>query len=586
MNLKPLAICTLLVSGALLSSVSHTVIAGGDLPGTSSSAVAQGQLGFVYVDPYHFSPLVALIDLGGKQISDVSVEVKGSGKKGVDIRYQVSQNQLNTHDGIPVFGLYPDLLNTVNVRYKLNGAFVNETYRIRTSALPHIHIDGQERSQYEYEAVTVADGFQNRFYLVDGQVIPPNVRDHWDWLPTQNIIDTNGDVRWHLNAEVIYDRPGGSMSFKQTSDGKLIFGQGVMFEQYAGFNSAYYAKYDFIGKPILKRTLPRGFIGLSHEITEMPNGHLLLRVGKKDYLTKEGLKLDTVRDHVIEVDSNGDVVKVWDFNKILDPLRDTVLKSLDMGAVCLNVDVKEAGKTRSAEQLANEPFGDVAGVGTGRNWIHINSIGYDASDDSIIISSRHQSAVVKVGRDDEVKWILGTPEGWSDALAAKVLTPVDSQGEQLRCDKGGCDGEFDWSWTQHTAWPVPERGTVTVFDNGDGRGLKQPFFATDKYSRGVEYKVDMDKMTVQQVWEYGKERGYEWYSPITSITQWQADHQTMFMASASAGLLESDKAPEHWITEVDPKTNEVKVEIKVKTLTKHEPGYRSTVVHPEKMFSQ
>lgn len=281
MNLKPLAICTLLVSGALLSSVSHTVIAGGDLPGTSSSAVAQGQLGFVYVDPYHFSPLVALIDLGGKQISDVSVEVKGSGKKGVDIRYQVSQNQLNTHDGIPVFGLYPDQLNTVNVRYKLNGSSVNETYRIRTSALPHIHIDGQERSQYEYEAVTVADGFDNRLYLVDGQVIPPNVRDHWDWQPTQNIIDTNGDVRWHLNAGVIYDRPGGSMSFKQTSDGKLIFGQGAMFEQYAGFNSAYYAKYDFIGKPILKRTLPRGFIGLSHEITEMPNGHLLLRVGKK-----------------------------------------------------------------------------------------------------------------------------------------------------------------------------------------------------------------------------------------------------------------------------------------------------------------
>ena len=31
------------------------------------------------------------------------------------------------------------------------------------------------------------------------------------------------------------------------------------------------------------------------------------------------------------------------------------------------------------------------------------------SDDSIIISSRHQSALIKIGRDKQVKWILGSP---------------------------------------------------------------------------------------------------------------------------------------------------------------------------------
>ncbi|MGS0724781.1 aryl-sulfate sulfotransferase [Shewanella sp. 0m-11] len=568
------------------TAMSLSANAAGNLPGTSSSAVAQGQLGFVYVDPYDFSPLVAVIDLGGKTISNAKVTVKGKGKKGIDIDYPVSTTQLNTHNGIPVFGLYPDHLNEVELSYKLDGKKVKETYKIRTNDIPHQHIDGQDRTQYEYEPVKVAKGFEDRFYLVDGQVITPNLRDKWDWKPTQNIIDTNGDVRWHLSADVIYDRPGGSMSFKQTRDGKLIFGQGLMFNQHDGFLSPYYAKYDFIGKPIFKRELPRGYIGFSHEVTEMPNGNLLLRVGKKDYITPDGTKVDTIRDHVIEVNSNGDVVKVWDFNKILDPLRDDVLSSLDMGAVCLNVDVDSAGKTMTAEELANEPYGDVAGIDTGRNWLHINSIGYDAEDDSIIISARHQSAVIKIGRDDEVKWILGTPIGWEGDLADKVLVPVDSKGKKLKCDAKDCEGDFDWTWTQHTAWPVAERGTVTVFDNGDGRSLEQPALPTMKYSRGVEYKVDMDKMTVQQTWEYGKDRGYEWYSPITSITEFQPDHNTMFMASASAGLLEADKAPEHWITEVDPKTNEVKVEIKVKTLTKHEPGYRSTVVHPESMFNQ
>ncbi|EAK8296709.1 hypothetical protein E7M00_05960 [Campylobacter jejuni] len=32
-------------------------------------------------------------------------------------------------------------------------------------------------------------------------------------------------------------------------------------------------------------------------------------------------------------------------------------------------------------------------------WAHVNSVDYDPSDDSIIISSSHQSAVVKIGRD-------------------------------------------------------------------------------------------------------------------------------------------------------------------------------------------
>lgn len=53
-------------------------------------------------------------------------------------------------------------------------------------------------------------------------------------------------------------------------------------------------------------------------------------------------------------------------------------------------------------------MGDILGVGIGRNWAHVNSVNYDAADDSIILSIRHQSAVVKIGRDKEVKWILSS----------------------------------------------------------------------------------------------------------------------------------------------------------------------------------
>ena len=91
------------------------------------------------------------------------------------------------------------------------------------------------------------------------------------------------------------------------------------------------------------------------------------------------------------------------------------------------------GQTLSAEELAKQEaegvFGDVAGVGPGRNWAHVNSVDYDPTDDSIIISSRHQSAIIKIGRDKQVKWILTTPTDRSDKYKGKILTSVGKDGK-------------------------------------------------------------------------------------------------------------------------------------------------------------
>ena len=124
-----------------------------------------------------------------------------------------------------------------------------------------------------------------------------------------------------------------------------------------------------------------------------------------------------MRDVIIEVDSeSGNVVDEWRLFEILDPQRNIVLKSIDQGAVCLNVDLSKSGQTLTAEQIAKleaqHAFGDITGTGAGRNWAHVNSIDYDPSDDSIILSVRNQSVIVKIGRDKKVKWILGSPEGW------------------------------------------------------------------------------------------------------------------------------------------------------------------------------
>ncbi len=36
-----------------------------------------------------------------------------------------------------------------------------------------------------------------------------------------------------------------------------------------------------------------------------------------------------MRDHILEVDQNGDTVDYWDLPKILDPYRDDVILAMD-----------------------------------------------------------------------------------------------------------------------------------------------------------------------------------------------------------------------------------------------------------------
>ena len=550
-----------------------------------SRSTAQGMLGQIEVNPYGNAPLTAVIDLAGKQISEVKVKVHGKGKNGVDIEYGVDKETMLTHDGVPIFGLYPDHRNTITVKYKLNGKSVSEDYRLQTGGIGTKYNELMVRSFPEVVPVKVAKGFEDRLYWINGQTSNRYHKDinwtnggslDWNYQSLNYIADTNGDVRWILDDSAFTDNRnlmgrGLIMGVHQVSGGEIIFGKGQK-----------YYRMDLLGRMIKELPLPRGYVDFSHEIRETSKGTYLLRAAKRNYVKDSGEVVTTVRDHILEVDQSGNLLEAWDLNAILDPMRDTLLIALDASAVCLNVDDSKLGQTVKIEP--DMPYGDIPGVGAGRNWAHVNSIDYDERDDAIIISPRHQATAIKIGRDKEVKWILGAPDGWTGKLADKVLQPIDSRGRQIKCEVGKCEGDFDWSWTQHTSWLNRDKGTLTVFDNGDGRGFEQPAFPTDKYSRAVEYKIDEDKMTVQQTWEYGKERGHEWYSPITSVTNYQADKDTMFIFSASAGLFNKD-----WtkpiLNEIQYGTDKVMVELRINQSGPGEPAYRALVIEPDKAFN-
>ncbi len=552
-----------LLAGAMCASlvlVADVSIASGGASGPAVAFRSTGNIGEVIVNPYKIAPLTAVIRNGGYEIHNAVVRVVPK-QGGQEIKYSVSESQLLSHGGVPVFGLYPDYVNTVEVEYdrvfKGKTEHFKDTYQFYTAPvfLRSNGLNSQSHTTFDVTVEKMDPAFKDRLYFINNIIrTPPDASRYvwnnpmggaleWAFGPENAIVDSTGAVRWYLLPnDDMYDpeqpyKAGIMMGFQQTADGGFIFGYGQR-----------YAKYDMLGRELFNRRLPLGYADYSHALDQAQNGHTFLRVSSSDLRRPDNKRVHTVRDLIVEMDADGNVADEFKLWEILDPYRDNVLKALDQGAVCLNIDASQAGHTLSAEDLAKQDssnnFGDITGVGPGRNWAHVNSVDYDPTDDSIIISSRHQSAIIKIGRDKKVKWILGSPEGWKKGWAEKVLTPVDKDGNKIKCEGSVCEGGFDWTWTQHTGWRVDAKSTkdviyVSAFDNGDGRGMEQPAMPSMKYTRGVVYKIDQKKMTVEQVYAVGEDKGYDYYSPVTGLAEYMADKDSFVVYYSTAGLGET-----------------------------------------------
>ena len=607
MNFKTLTLAAAVA--AALTSVSLPAFSMGAVGGpVVRYASIQGELGEVIVNPNKVAPLTAVIKNGGYDLESAEVTIVPK-KGGQEIKYKVSKAQLLTNAGIPVFGLYGGYRNEVKVSYVRNFAgkkeTKNETYFIYANPVNWINqgtnIEGPD--DFKAEVKKTDPAFKDRLYLVNNLADETGLNNRviwnnpmggaltWNFVPQIAIVDSTGEIRWYLDPRTIWDpesiySAGTMMGFRQNADGALTWGFGQR-----------YVKYDIMGREVFNRRLPAGYNDFSHSLDPAQNGHYFIRAASSDHRRLDNKRVRTVRDVIVEVDQNGTVVDEFRLFDILDPYRSDVIKALDQGAVCLNIDATKAGHTLTAEDLAaqdkSDNFGDIAGVGAGRNWVHVNSVDYDPTDDSIIISSRHQSAIIKIGRDKKVKWILGAPKGWRSPWKETLLTPVDKNGKKIQCSDVACEGGFDWTWTQHTAFRIDSKSNkdviwVSAFDNGDARGMEQPPLPDMKYSRSVIYKIDQKKKTVQQVWEYGKERGHEWFSPVTSLTEYNADMDSVLTYSATAGAAFDLHTgaflsnPNPYLSEFKWGAKEPSVEIQFKNTS----GYQAMVFDLKKAFAQ
>lgn len=229
-------------------------------------------------------------------------------------------------------------------------------------------------------------------------------------------------------------------------------------------NAPYYMtglyEIDMFGKIYNEYSLEGGY---HHDYYEMPNGNLL--VASDNFNSDEG----TVEDYIVEIDrQNGNIVKKFDLKSILN---------------------MEDGKSENWSSY---------------DWFHNNAVWYDDKTNSITLSGRHQDAVINISYETgNLNWIIGDSINWSSEYQEYFFKPVGDN--------------FEWQWSQHAAMITP-KGYVFLFDNGNNKSkIKENYVsAENSYSRGVMYKIDTKNMTIEQIYEYGKERGSEFYSPYIS----------------------------------------------------------------------
>lgn len=384
----------------------------------------------VLLDPYNASPLTALILFETEEEVSPKVTIEGKDKL-TTIETEFAKN---TKHYLPIYGLYADYNNKVDISYTLSdGKKITKQVEIQTDKLP------------------------------DDFVLPTSVKkdsskltnDLYFFTPSSKgytcAYDVNGDVRWYLSNNAVWDNTRLKNGHMMVSTERLV-------------NSPYYMtglyEIDLLGHIYNEYSLKGGY---HHDYFELPNGNLL--VASDDFNNEAG----TVEDYIVELDrTTGNIVKTWDLKDVLN---------------------MEDGKS---ENWSNY------------DWFHNNSVWYDETTNSITLSGRHQDAVINIDyTTGKLNWIIGDSTNWSSEYQKYFFTPVGK--------------DFEWQWSQHAAMITPE-GYVFIFDNGNNKSKDSSKYveASNSYSRGVMYKIDTDKMTIEQVYEYGKERGSSFYSPYIS----------------------------------------------------------------------
>lgn len=418
---------------------------------------------YIKLNPYKTSPLTALTIFKTDRDAKITYTVEGKSSN-TSVTNKVNGGYSKSHQ-VPIVGLYADYNNivTITATYK-DGTTTTKTINIKTAALP----------KYVKNAkVTVSKSDKSKMDIGDNKLTIINRTTKEPFA-----IDADGEVRWYstnYSQHTIEQISNGHMLIltKKKIDSSLyndLIETDVLGRIYKEYSFSSSVKSNDSGNAKDETTV------IHHDLLELPNHDLLATVS-------DGSKYK--EDVMVQIShKTGKVVKVIDLKKILPSLMYKEYK---------------------------------AGTDKKVDWFHQNSIDYDKSDNSILISGRNQDMILKLDyKTNKIIWIYSgkAKATWPKKYRDKILTPTT--GTTIT---GG----------QHGLYLLKNNGSkedIILFDNNTDvtNGDKK---TSGKYSQAVEYQINTKKMTIDQTWSYGKGLGKTNFTNIVGYAERESNGNTL-----------------------------------------------------------
>lgn len=384
---------------------------------------------------------------------------------------------INPLSAVILFKTVREIPVTVTVLGKTKEADISHTFpKSKTHILPVLGLYSDYENRVEitpYQGTTVTisiptpDVFEGRKPVHTMKTTPEYLQD--DMIFVSTAADDPAMAVDH-NGDVRWTLNIPTVfDLKRLRNGNLLTGTDRLIKLPYYMSGLY--EFSAVGKIYKEYRLPGAY---HHDQIEMPDGNLVV-------LTQD-LRSETVEDMCVLLDrETGEILRTWDYKNFL-----------------------QSGIGKSGSWSAED-------------WFHNNAVWYDENTNSLTFSGRHMDTIANIDYESgELNWIIGDPEGWPKEWVDKYFfKPVGN-------------GDFDWQYEQHACVITPN-GDIMCFDNGHWRSkIKEKYLSSkDNFSRGVRYKINREDMTIEQVWQYGKERGFEFYSPYICNVEYYNDGHYM-----------------------------------------------------------
>lgn len=211
--------------------------------------------------------------------------------------------------------------------------------------------------------------------------------------------------------------------------------------------------------------------GYHHDGYELPSGNLIILTTNPDS--------DTFSDYIVELDrTTGKIVKDWDLNKIVSDVDSSLIE-----------------------------YGDIT-------WGWINSITYDESTKSLVMSLRNQNSIISISYDTgKINWILGQKKYWSNKFTQYLIT--------------GEGTDFIYPAGQHSVTMLSST-QLSIFNNGYNANHEKAVSCKslqNNESYAMVYNLDLNNMKATVEYKFG---GQQYFSYALSSYTYAINNHKIF----------------------------------------------------------